>query len=165
MEGIYKGVDLAVYSYSFSKDLGKVQELFTQTVIQIRNLNNTIPQFTLCPQDQIDAIMINLPTQDGKNRLLETAGIRLTNHPDFRKQYKLMGFESQKLSAMFDNESVISAIQALESKPFQGLICTEGYGLNLLIYPSHKRIPVKHLTDFLDKCIVLGKQIESMADG
>ena len=163
MEGIYKGVDLAVYSYSFVMDLGKVQEMFTQTVIQIRKLKNTIPQFTLFPYDQMDAILVNLLLKESQDRLLESAGIRLPNHPDFRKQYKLIGFEQQKLKALFDNDAVINTIHTIDSRPIQGLFCMEGAGQNLFIYPLYKRIPIRLLTEFMDKGINLAQQIESIS--
>ena len=161
MEGIYKDVDLAVYSYTFLKDWGKAVESFTQTVIHIRNLETSIPQFSLYPQRHIEVVMHKLPTKEGKDRLLGTVGIQLRNHPDFRDQYKLFGYERQKLSAIFDNKSVIDALRVLESKPFQGLVCVEGAGLNLFIYPLYQRVPVRQLTGFLDKSVALARHIES----
>lgn len=161
MEGQYKGVYLSVYEYTFVKAMDRFEESFVQTVVQIKTNRTTIPDFSLCPRDQLNAIMINMPTQESRDLLIDTAGIRLTHHPDFRNHYKLMGFETQQIQRIFDNDTIMNALETLEKKPFRDCVCLEGYGQTLLMYPLYKRIPLKAIRDFMDKCIDLSDQIEA----
>ena len=161
IEGIYMGIDLAVYNYTFNKNWGKMQELFTQTVIQIRSVTNSVPQFNLFPREYIDAVINNLPVQESKDKLLETAGIRLPNHPEFRSKYKLMGPDIKRLQEMFDNDKVIDALEELDRTPYQGLICMEGAGQNIFIFPLHQQLQVKHIRGFIDRVTNLMQKLES----
>ncbi len=161
MEGQYQGVQVSAYDYTFVKALERFDESFRQTVIQIKTKRTGVPQFSLCPQDQLNAIMINLPSQQGREKLLGTAGIRLPHHPEFRNQYKLMGTETRKLQGIFDNETVIEALTAFDAKPLKGQVCLEGAGQYLFIYPLYQHIPLKGKRDFLDKSVKLTQHIEA----
>jgi hypothetical protein len=140
-----------------------MQELFTQTVFQIKS-ENTFPQFNLYPQAHIESVMNNLPSKEGRDKLLGTAGIRLPNHPHFRDLYKLMGIDTHKLQRMFDNDAVLDALMQLNAKPYEGLICVEGKGQHIFIYPLYQRIPVRSLKVFLDKVVKLAIVINSTAN-
>jgi hypothetical protein len=159
MEGLYKGMDLAVYSYTFALNLGRVQEHYTQTVIQFRDLPIDIPQFTLYPHDKTDAILATLVSKESQDSLLDSAGVRFPDHPDFRKQFKLIGIDHQKLKSLFDKDSVVDAIETIDVKQVQGLFCMEGSDANLFIYPLHKRIPVRFLQEFIENSIQVVQQM------
>jgi hypothetical protein len=93
--------------------------------------------------------------------LLGTAGIKLTNHPDFRDYYKLMGNAREKLQFIFDNDAVLNAVSDLNVKPYDGLICLEGNDQFIFIYPLYQQIPVRRLRAFLDRVVNLSKAINS----
>ncbi len=163
MEGTYKGMRLTIYEYVFVRAMDRFDESFQQTVIQLTSTAAPLPLFALCPHLQLNAMMVNMPTQAERDLLLETAGIRLPDHPDFRDTYKLIGSEPQQIQSMFDNENVFNAVAVLEEKPYQGRVCLEGYGDTLLFYPLYTRIPLKELQHFMDKCINCALQIAAVA--
>jgi hypothetical protein len=160
MQGIYKDTDIAAYVYSYSLDLGKVQEIHSQSVIQIREMKLKLPQFNLYPQKHTDFLINMLPTKEAKDSLLEFGGIRLQNHPDFRSEYKLLGGHIQQLAQLFDNDSILECIVSLNDA-FEGLVCVEGMGHNLFIYPLSKKLSPGDLVKLLDQSIELSQQLEN----
>jgi hypothetical protein len=161
MEGRYKSTPVKIYDYEFNTDLGKYQGVFRQTVFQIKSERVSFPQFTLCPQDQIDAISRNIQSPESKESLRVTAGIRLLEHPEFRKQYKLLGYEPQILQNIFDSNRVIETLAVIDVKPFAGSICIEGYGEYVIVYPLYMRVAAKDIVNFLENSIDIFQSIEN----
>ncbi|MDF1513662.1 MAG: hypothetical protein P1S60_07630 [Anaerolineae bacterium] len=163
LQGRYNQLQIKIYEYDFTIHFNRMMETIPQTVLQAFLPDIDFPQFTLVPQRHLDAIYNNLVTQEGKDSLLGTAGIKLPNQPEFCEAYKLMGVNWQQLQIIFDHPAVIENLAILDSQSVKGRICVEGFGQHILIYPLYTLLNLKQLEQYIKNSTNLAKALAQKA--
>lgn len=148
MRGEYQGVDVAVFDYTFNIPISRFVENWRQTVVQFRSDRLSLPQFSLCPQALVDAVVANIPLREQREAILGTAGVRFPEQRDFSERYKLMGPQRDKIEACFTDE-VIAHYGGVDA------VCTEGEEHYLFYYHMHELLPAEDIEAFLREGLVL----------
>lgn len=154
MQGEYGGVNVTVFDYTFNIPVSRYVENWRQTVVQFRSDQLTLPQFSLCPRDVMDAVVANIPLREQREAILGTAGVRFSDRPDFSKRYKLMGPERAKVEALFDAPVLVHYADV-------DAVCTEGEGHYLFYYRMHTLLPVDEVEPFLREGLALFRALSA----
>jgi hypothetical protein len=148
MRGTRDGADVAVYDYVFNIPVSRYVENWRQTVVHIRSEEPTLPQFSLCPQAVLDAVLINMPSREKREALLGTVGVRFPAHPEFTERYKLMAVNRDELGRLFD-DTVLAYLDGVKD------VCVEVSGKYLFYYRMHKPLPLEEIEPLLDEAVAL----------
>lgn len=148
MRGTREGADVAIYDYVFNIPVSRYVENWRQTVVHIRRKSYALPRFSLCQQDMLDAVLINISSREKREAILGTAGVRLSAHPDFAKRYKLMSPEWDAMETLFD-DAVLAHLDGAED------VCVEVAGEYFFYYRMHKPLPMAEIEPLLDEAVAL----------
>jgi len=140
--------DVTLFEYGFATPWGRYIRTWPQTIALFRSDRLVLPEFTLCPTDILDVVLLNILSRERREAVLGTAGIRIAAHLDFSERYRLMGSDRTAIEALFGG-----AVMAHYARVAP--VCTESTGQELIYYRMHKQLPAKAIKALLNEGLAL----------
>ena len=149
--------DVAISEYVFSVPAGRFMQNWRQTVVRLSSPSLSLPSFAVMPHAVFDALAAGARDKEMREQLVGSAGIVFNDHPKFKSQSHVMGFDRQQIRNLLSDD----LIAFYEAHPS---LCTEGGDTTLIFYIFDEMITAEDVPTFLSEALEAYGMLKAESD-